>query len=203
MVFSTLACKNNKQERTRGRRFPWLAMVALCLVPLAPARASNPAFQIDHAGTTLDGDVYHLNANISYRFSQDALEALRNGVPLTIQLDIQVYHQRWWWWDKDLASLVQRYQLQYHALTKRYIVRNLNSGGQHSYSTLGGALHALGDIRKLPILDKNLVSADTSYKVRARVHLDIEALPAPLRPLAYISSGWRLGSKWYTWSLKR
>jgi len=203
MVFSTLACKNNNQERTRGRRLTWLAALALCLAPLAHARADTEAFHIDRADTNLEGGVYHLNAEISFRFSQDSLEALRNGVPLTIQLDIQVVHQRWWWWDKDVASLVQRYRLQYHALTKRYIVRNLNSGGQHSYSTLGSALHALGDIKMLPILDKNLLAADTSYTVRARVHLDIEALPAPLRPLAYISSGWRLGSKWYAWSLQR
>ncbi len=203
MAFSTLASKNNNQQRTGSRRLTWLALLALCMLPLSPANALADAFRIDHAETTLESGVYHLNAEISYRFSNDALEALRNGVPLTIQLDIQVFHHRWWWWDKDVASLVQRYQLQYHALTKRYIVRNLNSGGQHSYSTLGSALHALGDIEQLPILDKNLLAADTTYTVRARVHLDIESLPAPLRPLAYISSGWRLGSEWYTWSLQR
>lgn len=203
MAFSTLASKNNNEQGVGGRPLTWLALLALCLLPLAPTRAHADAFQIDHADTSLEDGVYHLNAEISYNFSHDALEALRNGVPLTIQLDIQVLRHRWWWWDKDVASLVQRYQLQYHALTKRYILRNLNSGGQHSYSTLDTAVDALGNIERLPILDRNLIDPDARYTVRIRVYLDIEALPAPLRPLAYISSGWRLDSEWYTWSLQR
>ena len=35
------------------------------------------------------------------------------------------------------------------------------------------------------------------------VYVDIEALPAPLRPVAYLSSPWRLTSEWYEWPLER
>lgn len=202
MASFTLACKNNNKLHAPGRRTPWLAACALSLLSLVSTAARADAFTIEHAYTSLENHVYHLSASIDYSFTHDALEALDNGVPLTLQLDIEVLRPRWWWWDKDVASLEQRYQLQYHALTKKYIVINLNSGAQHSYTTLPSALSALGNIENLPILDDNLLAPGKSYRARMRVRLDIEALPAPLRPLAYISSQWRLDSEWYTWSLQ-
>ncbi len=201
MAFFTLACTRPEAPRGRGERVRWLAALALCLLPLS-APAETAAFRIEHADTVLEKGVYHLNAEIDYRFSHEALEALHNGVPITLNMYIEVGSHRWWWFDKVIASLEQRYQLQYHALTKKYLVRNLNSAGQHSYTTLNGALMSLGNIQMLPVIDRKLLKPDTRYWGRLRVQLDIEALPAPLRPLAYISSQWRLGSEWYTWSLQ-
>ena len=45
-------------------------------------------------------------------------------------------------------------------------------------------------------MDKN-----AAYSVRLQASLDIEALPLPLRPLAYVSPSWHLSSEWYTWDL--
>ena len=39
------------------------------------------------------------------------------------------------------------------------------------------------------------------YQVKMRTFLDIESLPAPMRPLAYISSDWQLDSDWVSWPL--
>ena len=39
------------------------------------------------------------------------------------------------------------------------------------------------------------------YSVEVRASLDIEALPSPLRPVAYTSLAWRLNSGWSTWKL--
>ena len=64
-----------------------------------------------------------------------------------------------------------------------------------------GALTGLGTIRGLPILDDSLLSANAEYFVRMRVGIDLEALPAPLRLLAYISGEWRAKSQWQEWQL--
>jgi hypothetical protein len=160
-------------------------------------------FTIRSVSTHLQNKVYQLDANIDYRFSKSALEALRNGVPLIVLLDSKVEQERKWWLNKTIADLQQGYLLLYHALTEKYIVNNLNSGAQENYERLSTALEALGNIKDLPILDANLTTGDNHYTVRLRTRLDLESLPAPMRPLAYISSDWRLESDWYEWPLQQ
>lgn len=160
------------------------------------------AFTIRTVQTKLMDKVYTLSAQIEYRFSDAAIEALENGVPLIVLIDIEVEQERNWWLNKEIAELQQGYLLLYHALTEKYIVNNLNSGAQENYDSLHGAVSALGKIEALPILDANLASADSRYTVRLHTYLDLEALPAPMRPVAYISSQWRLESDWYEWPLQ-
>jgi hypothetical protein len=183
---------------------PKHALVLLLWLGLAlPAGAYADGFTIRSVGTHLQDKVYLLDANIDYQFSDAALEALRNGVPLIVLLDIKVEQERPWWLNKTVAELQQGYLLLYHALTEKYIVNNLNSGAQENYDQLRTALAALGKIKDLPILDAQLVTPGKRYLVRLRTHLDLESLPAPMRPLAYISSSWRLESDWYRWPLQQ
>lgn len=158
---------------------------------------------VEHADTHLAEEVYVLNARISYHFNPDVLEALESGVPLTIRLDIEILRPREWLWDETFTTLKQRYQLQYHALTQQYLVKNLNSGIQYSFPTRQGGLEALGEIGDLPLLDKRLLDPGTPYTARLRADLEAESLPGPLRLLAYLSPQWRVQSEWYTWPLTR
>jgi hypothetical protein len=178
--------------------------VLLCLLgPGLAASAHAKGFTIRSVSTHLQDKVYLLDANIDYQFSDTALEALRNGVPLIVLLDIKVEQERSWWWNKTIADLQQGYLLLYHALTEKYIVNNLNSGAQDNYERLSAALNALGKVKDLPILDAHLATAGERYVVHLRTRLDLESLPAPMRPLAYISSDWRLESDWYEWPLQQ
>jgi len=175
---------------------------ALCLLTLLtppPAQAAE-AFVIKSLETRLRNNVYSFSTHIEYRFSNEARMALKNGVPLIILLNIEVQEERWYW-NKTIAELEQGYLLIYHALSKKFILHNLNSGTQTDYSSLDDALHALGHIENLPLIDAKLLQPENRYILRLRSELDIESLPAPMRPLAYISSDWRLQSDWYTWPL--
>lgn len=158
-------------------------------------------FSIVSAQTTLKEKVYYLNAQINYEFNEKMLEVLHKGVPITIELNIELTRSRDYIWDETVASLVQKYQLEYHALTKQHITTNLNSGLQYSFPSLDTAISVLGIIIDLPILDKSLLIPDETYTVNLRVQHDIDELPVPLRLRAYVSSGWRISSEWYSWLL--
>ena len=175
----------------------WL--LGFCLV----TQLAHADITIRSVETTYKDKVYLLNANIEYQLSEAAVDALKNGVPLILLLDIEVEQHRKWWWSKNIATLEQGYLLLYHALTEKYLVTNLNSSAQNNYRSLQAALDALGHIRSLPILDEKLLEPEARYFVNVRMHLDIEALPAPMRPFAYLSSDWRLESDWYSWPLQR
>lgn len=181
-----------------------LLVALLCLLAsgmLAP-KSHAEGFKVLSAETNLKEHVFHLNAKMDLKFSDDALEALRSGVPLIILINIEVQQDRSWWWDKTVAKLEQGYLLLYHALSEKYIIHNLNSGAQVNYISLNTALHSLSNIYDFPLIDKNLLDEDDDYYVRLRTYLDIESLPAPMRPIAYISSQWQLESDWFSWPLK-
>ena len=158
-------------------------------------------FDVVDASTRLEGGVYRLNARIEYRFSDAALDALQNGVPLTVELDMEVRRRRPWLWDETVYTLTQRFRLEYHTLSRQYLVSNLNSGERRGFPTRSGALRFMGQIVDFPLLDNGLLDPNGRYEGALRARLDIEALPAPLRLLAYLSDDWRLASEWYSWSL--
>jgi len=173
---------------------------ALCVIALVAGAAD---FAVRRASTIVQGDLYLLDAELRYELSDPVKEALENGVVLTIVLQIQVLRRRSWMWDADVASVNQRYELQFHPLTGQYVLRNLARGTQQSYPRLDSALTALGVVRGLPVLYKGLLQPDQEYTIRVRSHLDIESLPTPLRPLAYISPAWWLDTSWYSWPLRQ
>lgn len=191
MAFSTPALANTKPLS----RAAWLGLWLLLVAPNLQAAD----FVVRHVDIHLQQQVFLLNADIHYGFSSEALEALHNGVPLTIRIDIEIERPREWWWNISLASLQQGYRLQYHALSDQYLLQNLNSGAQYAFHSRAAALEALGRLRDFPLIDQQFLQAGEAYLLRLQARLDIEALPAPLRPIAYITPAWRLKSDWYQW----
>jgi hypothetical protein len=200
MAFITPVSKSSLPERRAPWRWLRLLATALCLVAVSQ-HAQAADFVISEIHTEVNKGVYTLDADIDYRFSDEALLALSNGVPLTVQLSLKIERLRKWWLNDKVATLEQRYSLQYHALTHQYLLRNLNSGAFYSLPHYQAAIEALGTLRDLPLLDKKLILPEERYQVAMQVELDIEALPSPLRPVAYITPDWHLRSDWYEWSL--
>lgn len=189
-------------KSSNSNKILFIALLCLLIASATSCKSYAEGFKINSAETKLKNNVYHLDANMDLKFSNDALEALRSGVPLIVLINIDVQKDRNWWWDKTIAELKQGYLLLYHALSEKYIIHNLNSGAQKNYISLNSALSSLSHIRNFPLIDKNLLDEDNEYYVRLRTYLDIESLPAPMRPIAYISSQWQLESDWFSWPLK-
>lgn len=180
-----------------GWRRLWYALaLGLCAVT-----AHAGSFEVRSAATKLQDDRYQLTARIDYDFSAEVLDALANGVPLTLRVEVEIQRLRRWWANQTVAKLEHRHQLTYHAFSDQYLLRNLNSGVLTIHPTLNQALVALGALDDLPLLDAARIEADEEYQVQLRTTLDIEALPAPLRPVAYVTPAWRLSSAWFTCSL--
>ena len=170
--------------------------------PDIPVADDPGRFEVQSASVELDSGVYLLTARVAFRLSTEARDALQAGVPLNIRLDVEVIHNRRFWFNNTVASLRQRFQVEYHALSERYIVMNVNSGQQESFGSLFAALNFLGRVDKLPLLDASLLENDREYRFRLRAFLDVEKFPGPLRLLAFWRRDWSLASDWYTWPLR-
>src|SRR5262245_59556235 len=179
-------------------------LVALLLAALGSLASgtvwAQSRFEVRSAYVERVDNVYQLNATIDFELPEGARAAVRDGVPLTLHLDIVVHRQRAYWLDETVATLDQNYELLFHALSERYLVRNLNSGEQASYPTLDAALDALRVISNLPILDQALVRPDSRHEVSLRASLDVRTMPDTLRFILFWADDWRQRSEWYTWS---
>jgi hypothetical protein len=160
-----------------------------------------PGIVIHDAQSGSRNEVHYLNARIEYALSRQIVEALDEGVPLDIVLAIEIVRERAWLWNERIAHLEQRYQISHHALTRQYMVRNVNIGTHHSFPTLEAALSSLGSVSGLPLIDNNLLQQGQPYLVRLRSRVDTSALPVPLRLIALVSPEWRLASEWREWPL--
>ena len=95
------------------------------------------------------------------------------------------------------------YQLEHHPLSGHYLVTNLNNYQRKHFQNLRGALDYLGKIENLPLFLREDILPDRVYIGRMRARLNIQKLPASLRPLAYLSPKWRMSSQWYKWVIKQ
>lgn len=189
----------------------WLAVCSLLLAITEPSTSQGEieaGFDIRNARTELVDGVFLLDADIRFVFSEEALEAIENGVPVTIIVEMQVLRERsliWdnMWWDKTIANVDAKLRIETRPLSKTYQVRNLNSGESQVFGTFNEMVIGLGKIRNFPLLDEYLIGDDGRYYLRLRALLDIESLPSPMRPWAYLNSLWRLKSDWTEWPLER
>ena len=192
----------------RGNWIKGLALVVLTsvfgMVAVAQQLPERQGFfDIRSATTTLNDGVHELEARLQLILSDEALDALNSGVPLTIQLDFEVIRVRGWWIDSGDASLTFTYELEDRPLSQRYIVRNLNSGDQDSFATLYSALNNLGRIQGLPVIDDAVLDPEGRYRLRLRARLSTTQYPVALRLLFFWRNQWQLESDWYEWTLER
>jgi hypothetical protein len=195
------------------RRLRWAPALALALLFAGSGAAQDVAeeeaeeregyFEIRSAETQLIEGVHTLDARMQLVLSSEALRALSSGFTLTIELQVELIRVRRWYIDDLEAELAVRYELEYHPLSQRYIVRNLNSGEQESFATLYSALNNLGRVQGLPVIDDAVLEDDSRYRVRARALLQTRQYSAPIRMLFFWRGQWQLESEWFEWKLGR
>jgi hypothetical protein len=174
----------------------WLGALLACAAVAADAR-----FEIRNAFAEPVEGVWQLNANIDLGLTEAALEAVQEGIPLTLVVEIQVSRERRFLPDAGVAELEQRWRLAYDALSERYIVTNRNSGAQTTFPTLDEALAVMSVIRNLPMIDADLLEPGRRHEVSLRATLEIGGLPDAVKILIFWRD-WSRSTEWYTWSIR-
>ena len=168
---------------------------------MADARAQEGRFEVTRGETRLVDDQWLLDGRVDLDLSEEAIDALESGVMLTIQMQFELINRRRFWTDEQVASNTIDFELQYIALTQRYLVRNQSTGEQQSYATLFSALRNLGRIRDWVVMPNSGLDNDETYVVALRAVLNQERLPGPLQMLAFWRGDFSLESNWYRWIL--
>jgi hypothetical protein len=206
-----------------------LALLAAAGVAPAPARADalDGDLAVESAFVTVAGGVYQLHARVRYPANADTQAALRDGVSLSYNLEVEIARERRWWLDAGVTSIALRRTLTYHAVSDRYLVREpgvaapagppgelpgdetgasdsaRDRSGQRAFATLDEALEYLGTIEGWPILVTPQVRPDNDYRISVRAGVRRGKLPDALRTIMFWTDQWNRESEWYSWSLPR
>ncbi|MFT4563403.1 MAG: hypothetical protein ACI9BW_003157 [Gammaproteobacteria bacterium] len=179
----------------------WTALA--CLLATFSMNVAAGSADVISAESDLVNDMVVVSAELDFTFSEDAMEAMRSGIALFIDVDFRIKRQRRFIWDPKVVYLSRRYRIERHALTDRYVITDLLTDDRRIHNSLDAAITDLGNIRGVPIADQANFDPASDYRIGIRARLDLESLPAPIRPIAYISPGWRMSSGWFQWTLPR
>ncbi len=127
------------------------------------------------------------------RLSSDAVEALEHGVPLTMQLQLELR-------DANTLMLLAdenlRFVIRYLPLIQHYELAGPGDGDIRTFVRLR---HALKELANVELDFRTGPLAPGSYEFRARTRLENTRLPAPMRLPALFSDQWQHDSEWSTW----
>jgi len=108
-------------------------------------------FELRNAAIEHDDHSYLLSAQVQLPVDDSVRDALKQGLPLRLELEVEVSRPRRFWPDATLATATEQYELTYHAVTDRFRVDKGSDGASAApangdattYSDLDSALAAL------------------------------------------------------------
>ncbi len=177
-------------------------LVILAAVLLLVISSQTLAFKVEDAVARLVDDAFEVDVNIAYEFTEVALQALENGVPLTVDIHFQIRRDGAWIWEKDIVDSHLRRQLRYLPLSSTYEVTDIDRKEIKLYFSRLAAIKAMGTVNDYQVVREQQLEKNEAYTMEIRSRLDIEALPVPLRPTAYMSSDWKMSSEWSQWHIR-
>lgn len=180
-----------------------LLLAVLTLLPGTRGAAAD--FTLTRAEPSLNQRALHINARFDLQLKPPTEAALNKGIPLDLIFEVNLVKTRWWWRNKVITDWVLRRRIQFHALSRQYLVSGLTEyDNSESFASLPQALKHLGalDHLVLPLTAKKQIEDNARYLLQLRARLDIESLPTLMRPIAYATPAWRLNSGWSEWPIQ-
>lgn len=173
-------------------------LVLLAENAIAQNRAEISQFRVERVD-----DQVVASANIAFELPTAVEEALLKGVPLFFVLEADVLRERWYWYDRQVATARRHTRLAYQPLTRRWRLNVTAGAGRdgsvglalnQSFETLEQALSTVKRVSQWQIADANDLVSDAKYKVEFRFRLDLTQLPLPFQIGAIGQSEWDLAA---------
>lgn len=124
------------------------------------------------------------------QLSAEAREALRHGVPLTIELELILRAAGTQAW---IGADTRRFELRYLPLSEHYRVSGI---GANDVATFPRLRHALAELSQLDLSLETGALPAGDYELLARARLDHTHMPPPMRLPALFDPRWKHTSNW-------
>jgi hypothetical protein len=224
MAFFTLCCTRLRRYPVSGRFFTSASyhlatcertlsihillairyvIFTLSVFTLSSGYAADPA-DIRALKVERGDDGLYLSATIQFELPSVVEEALLKGVPMSFVSEADVYRDRWYWYDKRVATASRNVRLAFQPLTRRWRI-SVVSGTVSSptsgialtqnYESLSEALVAIRRIASWKIADNTDIDPGARHNIEYRFKLDLSQLPRPLQIGVAGQSDWNISAE--------
>lgn len=173
------------------KRFAGAAIV----LSLSLCGAARAQFVVDKVDAQQVDERIQVRVNLELSLTDGAEQALAHGVPLIVVHEVAL-KKSGWLWNRVQQRSSERHRLRYHALSGRYVVDS-DDAVLDTFRTVTDALEFINSTSAT----FDVPERSPAYTVAVRSRIDINALPAPLRPTALFSPQWQLSSDWSQWPI--
>jgi Domain of unknown function (DUF4390) len=134
-------------------------------------------------------DGLYLSATMRFELPAAVEEALLKGIPMTFVAEAQVLRDRWYWYDKPVATANRSVRLAYQPLTRRWRLSVGSGAGEfsagaslsQSFDQLADAMVAVRRLARWKIAEGSDIDADARHNIDFRFRLDTSQLPRPMQ----------------------
>lgn len=174
----------------------WFCVAALAVGLAACGKAAEGGrFEIEQVDARWANGRLRGDCSLSLQLSSEARNALRHGVPLTIELELILRNST----DQTRVGVeTRRFELRYLPLSEHYQVTGL---GQEHAGTFPRLRHALAELSRIDFSIDTGALPTGDYELLARSRLDHHSMPPPMRLPALFDAGWNHVSNWSSWPL--
>lgn len=195
MAFITRCCRNRWADRALRQLCIWI-FVWVAGVSQAQIATEVSQYQVER----LDDSVL-VSAQVAFELPSAVEDALLKGIPMFFVTEVNILRERWYWYDKQIASVQRHMRLAYQPLTRRWRLNVTVGLGREasvglalnpSFDTLEEALSAMKRVSRWKIADVTDLESGVKYKVDFNFRLDLAQLPRPFQIGALGQSDWDL-----------
>ncbi len=192
MAFMTRCCTNVLPSHL----LRWVVVAALALASLS-TWAQNAELTSLRVERNEEG--LFLTARVGFELSPVVDDALRKGIPIHFVAEAEVLRERWYWYDREVASAQRHMRVAYQPLTRRWrlntsaepiVSSGLGVSLAQNYDSLEEVISAVQRIARWKIASASDIDGDGRYMLRFRYRLDASQLPRTLQIGSVGHSDW-------------
>ncbi len=179
-------------------RIIWPLCLTAMLLVSAPTWAESRV--VDVHAEVREGVVF-VDADLALSLHSKVIDAMRNSIALNLVVEARIDAPREWLWDRNLVEERRRLRLEYHALSRTWVVTDFTARETHTFTDLAGAVESLSRVRAWRLGPWASLADERRLLGKLRVRLDVNKLPLPLRVPALVDDAWDVDSEWFLWGL--
>jgi hypothetical protein len=145
--------------------------------------------------STADGQLL-LFATVKHCFTDEMLEGVRNGIPLTFRFDIRLNRIRKNWFDSELVEHKINHTLSYDPLKEEYQVAFAEKDRPEVSRSLEEAKQMMADLNGLKLYPLNELQVGSPYSLEVKATLVENTFPLGIHSIIPFTSLWNFETDW-------
>jgi hypothetical protein len=154
--------------------------------------------RIDEIVISVTNDHVLLFATVTHCFTDEMLEGVRNGIPLTFRFDIRLNKVHDNWFDTELVEHKINHTLSYNPIKEEYQVAFAEKDRPEVTRSLKEAKNMMADINGLKLYPLKEMDVSSPYSLKIKATLVENTFPLSMHSIIPFTSLWNFETDWRT-----